>query len=220
MTLSEKLTISDSGCKYRLCAVGIPIYLDPNFPGLTVHDAYFQMEIKDKDHRIAQLEVELNEARRSVQKKDNEISKLHREIHKMQVSDLSWSQVSVEVTTCEMSFLSRSRVGEKSIAGTVSNYMCIFAQVFTRDLNSQKGTLFVVGGRVVLQLRTLYVPEGPEQSLARIQGLCRRGNMSPGFGSRTRRALVPSGGRSEGLGINGRDFGPRIVPSLNAKTLW
>ena len=46
---------------------------------------YFQLEIKQKDARIAQLEVELSEAKRLVSRKDNEVSNLHREIHKIQV---------------------------------------------------------------------------------------------------------------------------------------
>lgn len=49
------------------------------------------------------------------------------------------------------------------------------------------------------------------------EGLCPTRNMPLGFG--TRKALVPSGGKSEGLGSNRRGWGPKAVHCLDAKNL-
>ncbi|XP_037084307.1 collagen alpha-1(I) chain-like [Pollicipes pollicipes] len=62
------------------------VALPPDYEYMKKLVPELKLEIKEKDSRIAQLEVELSEARRTVSRKDNEISKLHREIHKIQLN--------------------------------------------------------------------------------------------------------------------------------------
>jgi len=60
------------------------VALPPDYEYMKKLIPELKLEIKDKDARVGQLEVELSEARRNNTKKDNEIAKLHREIHKIQ----------------------------------------------------------------------------------------------------------------------------------------